>query len=116
MSKRPENLDPKHNPSVLARRNWWQTKLVKFIAKRTPRCPEIVRIISQGMDRPLSWRTRAMLQIHYLICGWCRRYEKQVRFIREATHEFPEHMQEASRSRLSDEEKAKIKRSLHDTA
>ena len=44
------NPSPEGNPSFLAQRNRFQTALVKFIAKRTPKCREVVRILSQSMD------------------------------------------------------------------
>ena len=53
MPDEPYNPSPIGNPSVLARRNWWQTMLVKFIGKHTPKCREMVRILSQSMDEPL---------------------------------------------------------------
>jgi hypothetical protein len=52
MPEEPYNPSPIGNPSVLARRNWWQTTLVKFIGKHTPKCREMVRILSQSMDEP----------------------------------------------------------------
>src|SRR5437868_2490020 len=53
MPDEPYNPSPIGNPSVLARRNWWQTMLVKFIGKHTPKCREMVRILSQSMDEPM---------------------------------------------------------------
>ena len=53
MPEEPYNPSPIGNPSVLARRNWWQTMLVKFIGKHTPKCREMVRILSQSMDEPM---------------------------------------------------------------
>ena len=46
MPDEPYNPSPIGNPSVLARRNWWQTMLVKFIGKHTPKCREMVRILA----------------------------------------------------------------------
>ena len=53
MAEEPYNPSPVGNPSVLARRNWLQTKLVIFIGKHTPKCREMVRILSQSMDQPM---------------------------------------------------------------
>ena len=58
MADEPYNPSPIGNPSVLARRNWWQTKLVIFIGKHTPKCPEMVRILSQSMDKPMPLSMR----------------------------------------------------------
>src|SRR6266480_4398713 len=51
MPDEPYNPSPVGNPSVLARRNWWQTMLVKFIGKHTPKCREMVRILSRSRFR-----------------------------------------------------------------
>ena len=96
MPDEPYNPSPIGNPSVLARRNWWQTMLVKFIGKHTPKCREMVRILSQSMDEPMPLMMRIKKRLHFLICCWCQRYEEQLRYIRETARQFPEHADEAS--------------------
>ena len=49
------NPSPEGNPSFLARRNRFQTALVKFIGRHTPKCREVVRILSRSMDSKLSF-------------------------------------------------------------
>jgi len=44
VDEREYNPPPEGNPSFLARRNRFQTALVRFIGKRTPKCREVVRI------------------------------------------------------------------------
>src|SRR6266487_3464688 len=83
MAEEPCNPSPIGNPSALARRNWFQTKLVIFIGKHTPKCRDMVRILSQAMDQPLPLSMRINKRIHYLICCWCQRYEEQLRYIRD---------------------------------
>ena len=72
MPDEPYNPSPIGNPSVLARRNWWQTMLVKFIGKHTPKCREMVRILSQSMDEPMPPMMRIKKRLHFLICYWCQ--------------------------------------------
>ena len=96
MPDEPYNPSPIGNPSVLARRNWWQTMLVKFIGKHTPKCREMVRILSQSMDEPLPLMMRIKKRLHFLICCWCQRYEEQLRYMRQTARQFPEHADEAS--------------------
>ena|SRR5271165_1647785 len=112
MPKRPENLDPTHNPSRLARRTWLQTRLVIFIGRHTPKCREVVRILSDGMDRPLPLSLRLKLRLHFLMCCWCQRYAQHLRFLREAAAAFPEHVEEAASAQLSSEAKERMKRAL----
>jgi len=112
MPDEPYNPSPIGNPSVLARRNWWQTLLVKFIGKHTPKCREMVRILSQSMDKPLPLVMRIKKRLHFLICCWCQRYEEQLHYMRRTAHEFPGHADEASNVPFSTEARERIKRRL----
>src|SRR4029453_12858386 len=116
MPEEPYNPSPIGNPSVLARRNWWQTTLVKFIGKHTPKCREMVRILSQSMDEPLPLMMRIKKRLHFLICCWCQRYEEQLRYMRRAAHQFAEDADEGSDVPFSIEMRERIKRKLAKTA
>ncbi len=112
MAEEPYNPSPIGNPSVLARRNWLQTKLVIFIGKHTPKCREMVRILSQSMDEPMPLMMRIKKRIHYLICCWCQRYEEHLHYMRKAARSFPEHSDQASSASLPLEAKERIKATL----
>ena len=114
MSEEPYNPSPIGNPSVLARRNWWQTKLVIFIGRHTPKCREMVRILSDSMDRPMPLSMRIKKRLHYLICCWCQRYEQQLYYLRETASAFPEHADNSSDARLSPSAKTRIKNKISD--
>jgi hypothetical protein len=105
---------PEGNPSVLARRNRFQTALVKFIGQRTPKCREVVRILSQSMDSKLSLTMRIKLRLHYLICAWCQRYEKQLRELRKFASSVPDHVDEFSEDTLSPTAKERMKEALRE--
>lgn len=47
-------------------------------------CKEAVRMMSEGMDRPLNPGERVSLRFHQLFCAGCRNYEKQMAFLRES--------------------------------
>jgi anti-sigma factor RsiW len=47
-------------------------------------CREFARLTSEALDRPLSRPEKCALQIHLLSCVACRRYARQVRFLRDA--------------------------------
>lgn len=93
-----EPYNPSHigNPSVLARRNWFQTRLVIFIGKHTPKCREMVRILSKSMDEPMPWTMRIKKRLHFLICCWCQRYEEQLHYLRKTAVEYPDHVPPSS--------------------
>ena len=112
MAEEPYNPSPIGNPSVLARRNWLQTKLVIFIGKHTPKCREMVRILSQSMDEPMPLVMRIKKRIHFLICCWCQRYEEHLHYIRKTACRFPEHADEAFGASFPSEAKQRIKQKL----
>ncbi len=49
-------------------------------------CKEASRLISEGQERPMKLMERWGLRIHLWICDNCRRFERQVRFLRQALH------------------------------
>ena len=112
MAEEPYNPSPIGNPSVLARRNWFQTQLVVFIGKHTPKCRDMLRILSQSMDEPMPLMMRIKKRIHFLICCWCQRYEEHLRYIRDTASRFPEHSDEASGASFPPEAKQRIKQKL----
>jgi hypothetical protein len=107
------NPRPADDSSVLQEhRSWLQLQLVLLICRFTPSCPEVVRIISQGMDQELSLLTRIKLRIHYLMCSFCKRYEKQLRSMRTMAREFPERIGDASEEKMPDEVKQRMRDAL----
>jgi hypothetical protein len=55
-----------------------------WVWQHTPRCTEILRLASQSLEQPLSFRTRLKMRLHFLICVWCERYDKQLKFLHRA--------------------------------
>ena len=47
-------------------------------------CKDASRLVSEAEDRPLGLRERLGLRLHLWICANCRRYERQIRFLRKA--------------------------------
>ena len=79
-----------------------------------PTCREASRLQSIALDQPLSLPKRFGLRLHLLVCKWCRRYGKQIRFLGHAAHEHPENLAEATPRTLSPEARERLKRSLSD--
>lgn len=84
----------------------------KAIALLSPNCKEASRLQSQALDRKLPWVQRFGLRIHLLLCEWCRRYGKQIRFLRDTTREHPEHLPEPGCEKLSQNARERIKQRL----
>jgi hypothetical protein len=77
-----------------------------------PNCRDAARLQSEAMDTKLCASKRFGLSLHLLVCKWCRRYGKQIRFLREAAHEHPENLTDAVPQRLSAEARERIKQRL----
>src|SRR5438067_1152401 len=93
-------------------RNWFQLQIVLLICRFTPTCPEVIRILSLGMDNELSLFTRMKLRIHFLMCSFCQRYMKQLKYVRQVAREFPEKIGEVSDAKLPPDAKERIKAAL----
>ncbi len=47
-------------------------------------CKEATRMVSDGLDRDLTLSDKLRLQMHLLICSYCRNFSKQGNFLRRA--------------------------------
>lgn len=47
-----------------------------------PPCQEMVPLMSQSLERTLGLREYLSLQLHLLVCVWCVRYLKHLKFLR----------------------------------
>jgi hypothetical protein len=47
-------------------------------------CKEASRLMSQRQERPLGLRARWGLRLHLWVCANCRRFERQLAFLRQA--------------------------------
>jgi len=86
--------------------------LARGMAVLSPNCRQAARLQSAALDRKLPILQRVGLRLHLLLCAWCRRYGKQLRFLRDAAHGHPDEMVEAAPRKLSDEARERIKRKL----
>jgi hypothetical protein len=78
----------------------------------SPNCREAARLQSEALDKKLSFSKRVGLALHLMICKWCRRYGKQIRFLRSAAEQCPEHLTEAVPQKLSAEARERIRERL----
>ena len=94
----------------------WLTNIAKTLtrglADLSPNCKAASRLQSEALDHKLPLRQRFGLRAHLLLCKWCRRYGKQITFLRDAAHEHPDEMAEPVPQRLSDEARERIKHRL----
>ena len=87
--------------SVLGRAN-------KLLARK--RMPLLVRLHEQ----PPSFALRLKVRLHHLICVWCQRYERQLKFLHDAAPRLRQELEHASTRRLSDESKHRMTERLRE--
>lgn len=54
-----------------------------------PTCREVHRLVSEGLDRDLSFVERTRLRLHLMICDACTRFNGQMSVLRQAMRGFP---------------------------
>lgn len=59
-------------------------RMMRLMARVMPSCRDVSALVSQAMDGRVSWRRRLTIRMHLSMCGLCRRYERQLRLLREA--------------------------------
>jgi hypothetical protein len=85
---------------------------VLLLAALTPTCRRIVEQASRAHEEPVSAYDRFRLQVHLGICTACRRYLRQLDFLREASARSAENVPAAARVRLADGAKERLKHRL----
>src|ERR1051326_7858439 len=93
------------------RADFWKPPAAKF-GELSPTCRDAARLQSEALDHSLGLRQRIGLRIHLFLCKWCRRYGKQIAFLRGAAHAHPDKMAEPVPKKLSAEARNRIKQKL----
>jgi len=75
-------------------------------------CKAATRLQSEALDHELPLRQRFGLRVHLMLCKWCRRYGKQITFLRKTAHDHPDEMAEPVPQKLSNEARERIKKEL----
>ena len=86
-----------------------------WLLRRLPACKQTVQLISESMERSLTLREQVLLKLHLWVCMWCQWYLEHLHLMRDALR-----VQETENNdldvstptRLSDEARERIRRSL----
>ncbi len=81
-------------------------------------CKEYSRLVSEGLDRPLSLLDRASMTIHRLICPPCNLIKEQIEELRKACRYMPSDSPDETDQTcvLSDDARMRIKKVLRETS
>ena len=84
----------------------------RLIAVLSPSCKEVTRLQSEVFEHKLTFLQRAGLRFHLVLCKWCRRYGKQIRFLRLAAQRCEQDEQIVPSQVLSSEARNRMKRAI----
>ena len=86
----------------------------KSLQQLFPSCAESVQMQSRRLDGPLPIPARIGLRLHLVLCKWCRRYERQMIFLRQVFRQADQHPSEAYFHQLPRETADRIKARLRE--
>jgi len=81
-------------------------------------CEEAAELSSRRMDEPLSWTDKLAWSGHLLVCRSCRRFRRQLAFLREAAGRVASSVDDPAEAadRLSDERRIRITQAIRDAS
>ena len=78
-------------------------------------CKQASQIISQSLDRNLSWQERLTLRLHLFICKYCKRFSQQLSTLRVTLKRMNETVENDTNITMSSDIKARIAKSMQST-
>ena len=72
------------------------------------------RLASRSIEQPPSFLLRLRMRLHHLICVWCRRYERQLKFLHRAAPRTHEEIDRLSARGLSPEARQRLVQRLRE--
>lgn len=88
--------------------------LMRMMVRVMPSCRDVSELVSQSMDQRLPLTKRMTIRLHVSMCSLCRRYEKQLRLLREGARHFADPEENTAQSSLSPEAAERLKKALED--
>jgi hypothetical protein len=90
--------------------------MMRLMVRVMPPCKDIAILISQSMDQRLPLTKRISIRLHVAMCSLCRRYEKQLRLLRESTGRYANPDENEVEESLSPEAKARLQKAIESEA
>ncbi len=78
-------------------------------------CKQASQLLSQSLDRKLSAKERLFLQLHLLICKYCKRFGIQIRILRTALKKLSVNVESDENVRLPSDARARIANVIEST-
>jgi len=77
-------------------------------------CKEVSELASESLDRPLTAGERLRMGLHLALCGLCRRYRRQIRFLHRAARRLDDDREPPIVQPLDDEARRRIAERIAD--
>lgn len=87
-------------------------RFVVWVWNHTPTCAEMARLASESLDKPVTFGQWWRMKLHWVICAWCERYQKHLKFLHQAAPRYDEAVGEVSPRTLSREARHRLKQRL----
>ena len=84
----------------------------KALLALSPNCKEASRLQSEALHRRLPLAQRIGLRIHLSICNWCRRYGKNIHFLKGVVDDSPPEEHCNHSHRLTPDARERVKQKL----
>lgn len=80
----------------------------------TLNCEQSTRIVSDSLDRHLTFTERLAVRLHYIGCMSCRRFRKQIEFVRDSVQE--RETREIKTDGMSEDAKDRIRKAFREAS
>jgi hypothetical protein len=87
---------------------------VVWVWNHTPNCAEMSRLASLSFEQPPSLALRLKMRLHHLICVWCQRYKRQLKFLHRAAPHTHDDLDMLSARGLSQEARQRLVQRLRE--
>lgn len=71
-------------------------------------CKQVSQLVSQSLDRPLSWSERLQLRLHLFMCNACRHFKQELNQLLIAIEQLKDETALDQTIQLSTDAKTKI--------
>lgn len=71
-------------------------------------CKQASRLVSQSLERKLTYRERFGLSLHLMMCDACKLFSRQLRLLRQAMQRIGRNVEQDTQTVLSDEARKRI--------
>ena len=78
----------------------------------SPNCRHFAEMKSRALDEPLLLHQTFGMNLHMLLCRWCRRYARQVDLLQSVTRTAEDRMPDSSELNLSARDREQLKETL----